>query len=53
VRFGAVGALYRAAGELLASNGYHGALEAEQYVLAANNEGQSEQEIGIDPAPGR
>jgi hypothetical protein len=38
VRFCAVGALYRAAGELLSSNGFDRALEAEHLVLAASNE---------------
>jgi hypothetical protein len=38
VRFCAVGALCRAAGELLSSNGFDRALEAEHLVLAANNE---------------
>jgi hypothetical protein len=37
-RFCAVGALYRAAGELLDGNGFHHALEAERFVLAANKE---------------
>jgi hypothetical protein len=38
VRFCAVGALYRAAGELLSSNGFDRALEAEHLVLAASSE---------------
>jgi hypothetical protein len=38
VRFCAVGALYRAAGELLTGNGFYHASEAEHEVLAANNE---------------
>jgi hypothetical protein len=38
VRFCAVGALYRAAGELLAGNGFDRALEAEHLVLEANTE---------------
>jgi hypothetical protein len=38
VRFCAVGALYRAAGELLSSNGFDRALEAEHLVLAASKE---------------
>jgi hypothetical protein len=38
VRFCAVGALNRAAGELLSSNAFQHALEAEQYVLKANSE---------------
>jgi hypothetical protein len=38
VRFCAVGALYQAAGELLAGNGFNRALEAEHLVLEANNE---------------
>jgi len=37
-RFCAVGALNRAAGELLAGNGFYHAAEAEHEVLAANNE---------------
>jgi hypothetical protein len=38
VSFCAVGALYRAACELLAVNGFHHASDAEHEVLAANNE---------------
>jgi hypothetical protein len=38
VRFCAVGALNRAAGELLTCNGFHHAVEAEHEVLAANKE---------------
>jgi len=38
VSFCALGALNRAAGELLADNGLHHAAEAEHEVLAANNE---------------
>jgi hypothetical protein len=37
VRFCAVGALYRAAGELLSSNGFDRALEAEHLVQAGSN----------------
>ena len=38
VCFCAVGALNRAAGEVLAVNGFHHAVEAERQVLAANHE---------------
>jgi len=38
VCFCAVGALNRAAGEVLAVNGFHHAVEAERHVLAANQE---------------
>src|SRR5271169_2631949 len=38
VRFCAVGALNRAAGEILAANRFYHASEAEHEVLAANNE---------------
>jgi hypothetical protein len=38
VRFCAVGALYRAASELLSSSGFNRALEAEHLVLAASHE---------------
>ena len=38
VRFCAVGALNRAADELLTQNGFHHAVEAEHEVLAANKE---------------
>jgi hypothetical protein len=38
VRFCAVGALNRAAGELIADNGFYHATEAEQAVLEANSE---------------
>ena len=38
VRFCAVGALNRAAGELVSSTAFQHALEAEQFVLEANSE---------------
>ena len=39
VRFCAVGALFRAAGELLGTAGFAQVVEAENFVLAANNLG--------------
>jgi hypothetical protein len=39
VRFCAVGALFRAAGELLGKDGFAQVVEAENFVLAANNLG--------------